>query len=104
MTVLKCLAQFPLVCDQENVPEAAALWIVEDFSQSPFKEAFRAQGCETYHEAVNWLLISYAHESVLDEAVRRLQVSTQEAQEIVRQFESRIQIAVGHLGSLFGIA
>ena len=55
MTVLRCLAQFARVCDQANVSEAAALWIVKDFLQSPVKEAFRSQECGTYQEAVHWL-------------------------------------------------
>jgi hypothetical protein len=103
LTVLRCLSQFARVCDQANVSEAAALWIMEDFLQSPVKEAFRAQGCGTYQEAVHWLLISYAHESVLDEAVRRLQVSTQGSQETVRQFGLRLQMEIGQLGTLFDI-
>jgi hypothetical protein len=72
LTVLRCLSQFTRVCDQANVSEAAALWIIEDFLQSSVEEDFRAQGCGTYQEAVHWLLISYAHETVLDEAARRL--------------------------------
>jgi hypothetical protein len=100
LSILPFLCQLVRVADQSHMSEATLLWVAEDFLKSPVKEAFRAQNSNTWPEAVHWLIVTYAAESLLDAAVRRLQTTSQGAHESVRQFGLRLQLEAAALGSL----
>jgi hypothetical protein len=65
LKVLPFLRQLTRIANQSRLSEATLLWVVEDFLQSPAREAFRAQAHRTWPEAVHWLLITFAPESYL---------------------------------------
>ena len=88
------------VADQSYLSEAALLWIVEDFIRTPAKESFRSQQFDSWPTAVHWLLTTYAPESSLEIAVRRLQMTSQMSSESVRKFGLRLQLEAAALGSL----
>lgn len=100
LSILPFLGQIVRVSDQSHMSEATLLWVIEDFLMSPVKEAFRAQNLNTWPEAVYWLIVTYAAETLLDSAVRRLQTTTQGMGESVRQFGLRLQFEAAALGSL----
>jgi hypothetical protein len=84
-----------------GLSEAILLWVVvDDFLRTPVKEAFRAQTVDTWPAAVYWLLTTYAPETSLESAVRRMQVAGQQSQEAVRQYGHRLQMEAAALGSL----
>jgi hypothetical protein len=86
------LAQIVRVANQTHVSEATLLWILEDFLRSPVKESFRVQAHDTWPSAIHWLLTSYAQETALESAVRKLQTTSQGASDNVREgVESVIQ-------------
>jgi hypothetical protein len=68
--------------------------------RSPAKEAFRSNAFESWPSAVLWLLTTYAPESALEVAVRRLQTTAQAPNETVRQFGLRLQVEAAALGNL----
>ena len=98
--VLPFLSQVVRVANQTQMSEAILLWILEDFLRPPCKEAFRMQAHKSWPEAVHWLLTSYAPETALEQAVRRLQTSSQLPGENVRDFGLRIQSEASLLGAL----
>jgi hypothetical protein len=77
LAILPFLGQLVRVADQSHMSEAKLLWAIEDFLKSPVKEAFRAQQLSTWPEAVHWFILTFAAETQLDAAVRRLQTTTQ---------------------------
>ena len=89
LAVLPFLLQLVKVADQSYLSEAALLWIVEDFIRTPAKESFRSQQFDSWPTAVHWLLTTYAPESSLEIAVRRLQMTSQMSSEGVRKFGLR---------------
>jgi hypothetical protein len=100
LMVLPFLHQLVRVADQSHMSEALLLWVLEDFLRSPVKEAFRSQHLNLWPEAVHWFLVTYAAESMLESAVRRLQTTSQSSNETVRQFGLRLQMEASALGSL----
>ena len=100
LLVLPFLKQLVRVADQSFLSEAVLLWIVDDFLRTPAKEAFRAQSLNTWPAAVHWMLSTYASETALEAAVRKIQVVGQQAGESVRQYGSRLQLEAAALGSL----
>jgi hypothetical protein len=98
--VLPFLTQIVRVANQTEISEATLLWIFEDFIRSPVKEAFRLQAHHSWPSAVQWLLASYAPESLLDSAVRKLQATLQGQTESVRTFGLRLQTDASYLGVL----
>jgi hypothetical protein len=71
---------------------------------APCKEDFRMQAHKSWTEAVHWLLISYAPETALEQAVRKLQTSSQLSDENVRDFGLRVQDEASLLGALISLA
>lgn len=100
LQVLPFLKQLVRVADQSFLSEAILLWVVDDFLRTPVKEAFRAQTLDTWPAAVHWLLTTYAPETSLESAVRKMQVAGQQLQEAVRQYGHRLQMEAAALGSL----
>jgi hypothetical protein len=98
--VLPFLKQLTRVADQSFLSEAILLWIVEDFMRTPAKEAYRAQHLDSWPAAVHWLLSTYASETSLEAAVRKMQVAGQQSHESVRQYGSRLQLDAAALGPL----
>lgn len=98
--VLPFLAQVVRVADQTQISEATLLWIFEDFLRSPVKESSRIQAHCSWPSAVHWLLSSYAPESALDSALRKLQAINQGSTESVRSFGLRLQSEASYLGAL----
>jgi hypothetical protein len=104
LSILPFLQQLTRVADQSHLSEAALLWIVEDFLRAPAKDAFRTQRHATWPEAVYWLLVTYAPESLLEAALRAIQTTNQLTSESVREFGLRLQLDSSALGSLLSTA
>jgi hypothetical protein len=104
LKVLPFLRHLTRIADQSRISEATILWIVEDFLQSPARESFRAQAHTTWPEAVHWLLITFAPESSLESAVRKLNLSSQGPLEKVKQFGLRLQLEASTLGTLISLS
>jgi hypothetical protein len=104
LRIIPFLAQVVRVADQTHISEATLLWILEDFLRSPVKEAFRVQAHDTWPSAIQWLLTSYAPETALDSAVRKLQTTSQGSAENVRDFGIRLQSDASLLGALVPIS
>ena len=104
LKVLPFLRHLTRIANQSRLSEATLLWIVEDFIHSPAREAFRAQAHRIWPDAVHWLLITFAPESSLEQAVRRMAVSTQAQVEIVKQFGLRLQMESSAMGSLISLS
>lgn len=102
--ILPFLTQVARVANQSQISEATLLWVVDDFLRSPAKEAFRIQRHDTWNSAVQWFLSSYAPETGLESAVRKLHSSSQHDGESVRQFGLRIQSEASLLGSLITLS
>jgi hypothetical protein len=100
LKVLSFLRHLARIANQSRISEATLLWIVEDFMQSPASESFRAQAHATWPAAIHWLLITFAPESSLEQAVRKLNLAIQGASEKVKQFGLRVQLEASILGSL----
>ena len=100
LQVLPFLKQIVRISDQSFLSEAVLLWVVDDFLQTPVREAFRAQSFDSWPVAVYWLLTTYAPETSLESAVRRLQVAGQQSEESVRKYGQRLQMEAAALGSL----
>lgn len=100
LEVLPFLSQLVRVADQSYLSEAILLWIVDDFLRTPAKEAFRAQALDSWPAAVHWLLSTYVPESMLETAMRNMQVSGQRPLESVRAYGNRLQLDSAALGSL----
>jgi hypothetical protein len=103
IAVLPFLVQLVRVANQSHLSEATLLWIVDDFLRSPAKEAFRSNSFNSWPSAVLWLLTTYAPESALEVAVRRLQTTEQAPSETVRQFGLRLQVEAAALGNLLSV-
>jgi hypothetical protein len=73
---------------------------VDDFLRTPVKEAFRAQTVDFWPAAVRWLLSTYAPETLLNSAVRRMQFAGEQTQEAMRQYGHRLQMEAAALGFL----
>jgi hypothetical protein len=104
LAVLSFLHQLIRVANQSHMSEAMLLWVVEDFIQSPAKESFRSQHFNTWPMAVHWLLTTYAPETTLESAVRRIQTTGQAHTESVSEFGLRLQLEASALGSLLSAA
>lgn len=104
LKVLPFLRHLIRISNQSRLSEATLLWIVEDFLQSPARDAFRAQAHRTWPEAVHWLLITFAPESSLEQAVRSLNLARQAQVETVKQFGLRLQLESSTLGSLISLS
>jgi hypothetical protein len=102
--ILPFLSQVVRVADQTHISEATLLWILEDFLRSPVKEAFRIQAHDTWPRAVHWLLTSYAPETALESAVRKLQTTSQGTGENVREFGLRLQSEASLFGPLISVS
>ena len=76
------------------------MWILEDFQRSPVQDAFRLQAHEEWPDAVQWLLSSYALETALDAALRKLQATSQGTAELVRDFGLRVKMEANYIGAL----
>jgi hypothetical protein len=92
LQVLPFLRHLTRISNQSRLSEASLLLIVEDFLQSPAREASRAQAHRVWPEAVYWLLIAFAPKSSLEKAVRSLNLSVQGQTESVKQFGLRLQM------------
>jgi hypothetical protein len=103
LSVLLFLSQLTMVADQSGLSEAELLWIVEDFMRPPVKGAFRAQRPTTWPIAVHWLLTTYAAESLLDQALRKINNIAQFRSETVRAFGLRLQLEATALGPLLSV-
>jgi hypothetical protein len=73
---------------------------MEEFLNSPPRDAFRAQAHQTWPEVVHWLLLTFASESSLEQAVRSLNLENQGHVESVKQFGLRLQLESSTLGFL----
>jgi hypothetical protein len=100
LSVLPFLQQLVRVADQSHMTEAALLWVVDDFLRPPAQGAFRSQRFDSWPLAIHWLLVTYASETILESAVRRIQTTSQATNESVQEFGLRIQIEAAALGSL----
>jgi hypothetical protein len=104
LKVLPFPGKLTRIANQSRLSEATLFWVVEDFRQSPAREAFRAQAHRTWPEAVHWLLITFAPESSLEKAVRSLNLASQAQVENVKQFGLRLQLESSTLGSLISLS
>jgi hypothetical protein len=104
LSVLPFLHQLIRVANQSHMSEAMLLWVVEDFIRSPAKESFRSQHFDSWGTAVHWLLTTYASETTLESAVRRIQTAGQAVNETVSEFGLRLQMEASALGSLLSAA
>jgi hypothetical protein len=104
LKVLLFLRHLTRIANQSRLSEATLLWIMEDFLQSPAREAFRAQAHQSWPEAVHWLLITFAPESSLEQAVRSLNLVSQAQIESVKQFGLRLQLESSTLGCLISLS
>jgi hypothetical protein len=104
LKVLPFLRHLTRIANQSRLSEATLLWIMEDFLQSPAREAFRAQAHQTWPEAVHWLLLTFASESSLEQAVRSLNLANQAQVENAKQFGLRLQLESSTLGSLISLS
>jgi hypothetical protein len=102
--ILPFLAQVVRVANQTHFSEATLLWILEDFRRSPVKEAFRVQAHDTWPSAIHWLLTSYAPETALESAVRKLHNTSQGASENVPDVGIRLQSEANLLGALMPVS
>ena len=73
---------------------------MDDFLRTPAKEAFHAQALDSWPAEVHWLLSTYVPESMLETAMRNMQVSGQRPLESVRAYGNRLQLDSAALGSL----
>jgi hypothetical protein len=80
--------------------EAALLWVVDDFLRPPAQGAFRSQRFDSWPLAIHWLLVTYASETVLESAGRRIQTTSQATNKSLQEFGLRLQIEAAALGSL----
>jgi hypothetical protein len=67
------------------------------------KGAFRAQRPTTWPIAVHWLLTTYAAESLLDQALRKINTIAQFPSETVRAFGLRLQLEATAFGPLLSV-
>jgi hypothetical protein len=104
LKVLPFLRHLTRIANQSRLSEATLLWIMEDFLLSPARDAFRAQAHQTWPEAVHWLLLTFASESSLEQAVRSLNLANQSHVESVKQFGLRLQLESSTLGSLISLS
>jgi hypothetical protein len=104
LKVLSFLRHLTRVANQSRISAATLLWIVEDFMQAPARESFRAQAHASWPAAVHWLLITFAPESSLEQAMRMLNLATQGPSETVKQFGLRVQLEASTLGNLVSIS
>jgi hypothetical protein len=92
LSVLPFLQQLVRVADQSHMTEAALLWVVGDFLRPPAQGAFRSQRFDSWPLAIHWLLVTYASETILESAVRRIQTTSQATNESVQEFGLRLQV------------
>jgi hypothetical protein len=102
--VLPFLRHLTRISNQSRLSEATLLWIMEYFLHSPARDSFRAQAHQTWTEAVHWLLLTFASESSLEQAVRSLNLANQSHVESVTQFGLRLQLESSTLGSLISLS
>jgi hypothetical protein len=72
LSVLPFLQQLVRVADQSHMTEAALLWVVDDFLRPPAQGAFRSQRFDSWPLASYWILDTYASETIIKSAVRRI--------------------------------
>ena len=90
LDVFHFLTRIIRLTDQSNKSEAILIWIVDDFLNTPAKEAFRAVAFDSWTAAVLWLLLTYLPESTLEAALRLIQVAGQRPSEYVHAFGNHL--------------
>lgn len=116
IAVLAFLKNFKFACDETGVAEGAALPLMKYFMGGEARETMlsyvgRGTGFEdarpgvdviySYPEAVNWLLLAYAKESVLQASFREVTQMRQVVGESEDQFAFRLRKAALRCGDAF---
>ena len=100
VSVLRFLQQLARVGQQAGASEGQMAWLLEDFTEEPITSQLRDQAFSSYPQAVHWLLLSYASEKNLNEALQELQSARQQQGETARMFGHRLLSQAGMLGNL----
>ena len=108
--ILEFLANFKQQCDENGVSEGLAVRLLPKFLGGDAKDTFDSYvdtgvyglgGAKTYPEAVNHLLHVYARDSVIEQAVEKLNTMKQGEKETESDFGRRLRRQARKCGNVF---